>query len=465
MEENISQEAEYPLVEEAPRGFNAKKIISLIIGFLVLGGLIATFFVFILPNFNKPQKPTDVSLTYWGAWENPASMEEIIQDFTRLHPNIKIKYEKQDIKALGKYYERLTTRINNGTGPDIFRFHNSWVTELKPYLLPLPQDVVSETELDSKFYPVISEDLKISGAYYGIPIHFDTLSLFINTQLLRAGGTTNYPVTWEDLTAIARSLTVKDSNGKIMTSGVALGTFDNIVHSSDIISLLLIQNGADLKDLNGPNKQNSIDALDFYTSFAKGDASIWDGSLENSKLAFAKGSLAMYFGYSWDIFEIKTLNPNLEFVVISVPRLGSSENARENTVASFWVEGTSVKTKYSEQAFEFLKYLGSREIMEKLYTKTSGVRLFGELYPRSDMADLLKSNSLVYPFVQQGQNARSTIFSSDTYDEAMVDSLNSYLGNAIRSIVDDNGSAQSAIETLSVGVSEVMGRYEETQSK
>ena len=81
------------------------------------------------------------------------------------------------------------------------------------------------------------------------------------------------------------------------------------------------------------------------------------------------------------------------------------------------------------------------------------------------MADLLKSNSLVYPFVQQGQNARSTIFSSDTYDEAMVDSLNSYLGNAIRSIVDDNGSAQSAIETLSVGVSEVMGRYEETQSK
>lgn len=465
MEENISQETEYPLVEEAPRGFNAKKILSLIIGFLVLGGLIATFFIFILPSFNKSQESTNASLTYWGVWEDPASIEEIIQDFTRLHPNIKIKYEKQDIRALGKYYERVSTRINNGTGPDIFRFHNSWITELKPYLLPLSQDVISQTELETKFYPVIQEDLKIGGAYYGIPIHFDTLSLFINTQLLKAGGITNYPITWEDLTTTARSLTVKDSFGKILTSGVALGTFDKIAHSSDIISLLLIQNGADLRDLNGPNKQNAIDTLDFYTSFAKGDAKIWDDSLENSKLSFAKGSLAMYFGYSWDIFEIKALNPNLEFAVISVPRLGSQENSRENTVASFWVEGVSIKTKYSKEAFEFLKYLGSREVMEKLYTKTSGARLFGEIYPRSDMADLLKTNSLIYPFVQQGQKAKSTIFSSDTYDDAMVDSLNSYLGNAIRSMVDDNTSAQSAVETLSAGVSEVMGRYEETQNK
>ena len=75
------------------------------------------------------------------------------------------------------------------------------------------------------------------------------------------------------------------------------------------------------------------------------------------------------------------------------------------------------------------------------------------------MADLLSSNTLVYPFVAQGKDAKSTIFSSDTYDEAMVDSLNSYLGNAIRSIMNDNTSVQTAIEALANGVSQVLGRY------
>jgi ABC-type glycerol-3-phosphate transport system substrate-binding protein len=237
---------------------------------------------------------------------------------------------------------------------------------------------------------------------------------------------------------------------------VALGAFDNIAHNSDIISLLLLQNGADIKGLNGPARQSAFDALSFYTSFATGDSRVWDGTLENSKLAFAGGRVALYFGYSWDIPEIKALNPNLEFSVLAVPHLPG----RNITIASYWVEGISAKTKHAPEAFKFLEFLASRKTLEKRYTQHSKIRLFGELYPREDMAGLLSSNTLIYPFVTQGKDAKSTIFSSDTYDEAMVDSLNSYLGNAIRSIMNDNTSVQTAIETLANGVSQVLGRYE-----
>lgn len=455
MEENINTEPQ--IYEEINvqngKGFSKKKIVSFIIGLTVIISFVFVFFIFILPQF-KSKKPKDVTLTYWGVWEDSSAFQEIAQEFTKVHPNIKIRYEKQDIKSLGKYIDRLTTRMENGTGPDVFRYHNSWVTQLKPFLLPLPNEVIKAVELD-KFYPVVEKDVKLSGAYYGVPIHFDTLGLFINTKIFSAAGITSYPSTWDDLTSSARKMTVKDSDGKIITSGVALGTFDNIAHNSDIISLLLIQNGADLSDINGKTKQNALDALDFYISFAKGDARVWNDTLENSKLAFAKGSLAMYFGYSWDIFELKAFNPSLEFVVIPVPHLPS----RNATIASYWVEGVSGKTKFPQESFEFLKFLGSKEAMEKLYTKESKTRMFGELYPRADMASMLKTNPQIAPFIEQGEFAESTIFSSDTHDDAMVDALNAYLGNAVNSMINDNTSAQTAVETLSLGVNQIMSRY------
>src|SRR3989338_3426393 len=430
-----------------------KKIISLIIGLVLIVALVIVAIIFILPRF-KGGEPREAELVYWGVWEDSQAFREIADEFMKAHPNIKIKYEKQDIKGLGKYVDRLSTRIANGTGPDIFRFHNSWATQVRSLLLPFPSDVVNSLEMD-KFYKVIQEDLKISGAYYGVPIQFDTLALFVNVQSFAAAGINEYPSTWDDLGNVSRKLTVKDASSRIVSSGVALGAYDNIAHASDIISLLLIQNGANISDLNGASKQNAYDALDFYTSFARGDAKVWDERIENSKLSFAKGNLAMYFGYSWDIFEIKALNPNLEFAITPVPHLPS----RNATIASYWAEGVSSKTKFSKEAFEFLEFLASRETMEKLYSKESKVRLFGSLYPRADMASLLKTNTLVYPFVEQGKIASSTIFASDTYDDAMVNSLNSYLGNAVRSIINENASPQSSVETLSAGVSQVLNRY------
>lgn len=460
MDENINQmPQETPAL--APSGFPLKKILSLLIGLIVFIGLIAVFIVFVLPRFTSKSNQ-NVTLTYWDIWEDTAPLTAIASEFTRQNPRIKIVIEKQDIKTLGKYIDRLSTRMQNKTGPDIFRFHNSWMTELtgaKPLLLPLPQEVVKAVELDSKFYPVVAGDLRKSGAYYGVPIHFDTLALFYNTQLFRDNGVSSPPSTWEDFYPDALKLTVKDAaSNKITTAGAALGTYDNIAHASDIISLLMIQNGADVKNISGTAKESS-DALDFYTSFAKGDSKVWDDTLDNSKLAFAKGNLAMYVGYSWDIFEIKAINPNLAFAVVPVPH----EQDRNNTIASYWAEGVSAKSAHPKEAFEFLKFLASKENMEKLYSAEAATRLFGELYPRSDMADLLKDNTLAYPFVQQGKDAKSTIFSSDTYDSGMVDALNVYLGNAIRSILNDGSSPQSAVDTLSQGVAQKLSQYAPTR--
>ncbi|MBI2074870.1 MAG: sugar ABC transporter substrate-binding protein [Candidatus Levybacteria bacterium] len=426
-------------------------IIKTLLGIVVVIA-IAFFLLRFAPSFFSnvtKTKSENVTLTYWGLWEDAGVMQSITSDFQRQNPTIKISYEKKDIK---QYRESLVTRIQNGSGPDIFRFHNTWLPQLANVLLPLSTDAIRKDDFKKWFYPVMQTDLTRSGAIYGIPLQVDTLSLFVNTDALQAAGV-QPPTTWEDFTKTARILTVKNQDGKIQTAGAAMGTFDNITHAPDIISLLLVQNGANINDLSSTSK-NASDSLDFYTSFAKGDATVWDDTLDPSYLAFAKGNLAMYFGYSWDVFTIKAINPQLNFQVVSVPHLQD----RTMTIASYWSEGVSVKSKHQKEAMLFMKFLSQKDVAQRLYVEEAKKRLFGEPYARVDLADLLKTNALVYPFVSQAKDARSSFFAGNTFDNGLNEQMNGYLGNAVRSILS-NTSPQSAVDTLAKGVNQILSRY------
>ena len=409
-----------------------------------------------IPKLFGSKDNGNATIVYWGLWEDPTVFNTVIADFERQHPNIKVEYQKQDIKSLGNYVHRLQTRVDNGTGPDIFRYHNSWITELKPDLLPLPSDLVKSSQLDTQYYDVVKSDLNKDGAYYGIPLGMDALSLFVNTDLFAQGGY-KIPTNWDDVLNISRQISVKDQNGNIQTAGVALGTYDNISHASDVISLLLLQNGADIYDLGGNTSGNAKDALDYYMLSSQGDNKVWDNTMDNSTLAFAEGKLAMMFGYSWDIPLIQAANPGLKFKVVAVPHLLGTNF----TLASYWVEGVSKTSKHPQAAFEFLKYLSQKGTLEKLYSAEaqSTGRGFGELYPRKDMASLLKGNQTIYPIVQQFSAAKSTPFASDTYDEGMNKVLDEAMGNTINAILTQNTSTETALQTLGQNEAQELAKY------
>lgn len=424
-------------------------IIKIIIGIIFLALIVFLSFKFVIPYF-KTQKKENVTLVYWGLWEDEKVMNPILREFEKQNPTIKVQYIRQDPK---QYRERIIARTQNGIGPDIFRFHNTWVSMMSQLLLPLPEDVVSKKDFEKNYYPVIQKDLARNGAIYGIPLAIDTLSLFVNTDILTSAGL-DTPKTWNEFLQSAKQVTVLDSNesGGIKTAGAAMGTYDNINHASDIISLLFLQNGADLKELS--KNDNASDALSFYTGFAKSPNTVWSKNLDNSLLSFAKGNLAFYFGYSWDIFTIKSIDPNLKFKIYDVPRI-SGENI---TIASYWAEGVSSKSKHPKEAFVFISFLGKKDTLAKLYKEQSKIRLFGELYPRIDMGDLLKQNDMLYPFVRQAKNARSSFFSSNTHDNGLNDKANAYLKRAVEEVLE-NTSSQTAIETLTHGVSQILKQY------
>lgn len=439
-----------PIPEELPASSPPSmlfKILKILVGIAVVLGIIFFVYNVILPKF-FPAKINQASLTYWGLFEDASIVAPIIADFEKEHPNIKINYSKQDIK---EYRERLVTRSNNGNGPDIFRFHNTWVSQLSDLLLPLPNSTISKEDFDKNYYPVIKKDLIRNGAIYGIPLQMDTLNLYINKDLFQAGGL-SVPDDWIEFGNIARQLTVKDDQDNIKTAGAAMGTYGNITNAPDIISMLFAQNGVNLDDISS-NVEATSDALNFYSSFALPFANVWDNTLDSSIKMFASGSLAMYFGYSWDFFIIKSINPNLSFDIHPVPSLPG----RNITVASYWVEGVSVKSKHQKEALLFIEYLTLKETEQRLFAQESKVRNFGEPYARMELAEGLK-NSVAYPFVANAKLAVSSFFVDGTYDNGLNSQMNASLNIAVDSMLEGT-SPQNAAETLSQGVTQVLRQY------
>lgn len=440
--------------EETPRSKIAALLANGLVKKILIGlGVLFILIIVILLITPKNQTVKDVTLQWWGLWEDKSTMQPLIDDFQKQNPNIKIEYTKQDPN---NYRDTLLTRMNNNTGPDIFLYHNTWTPTLTNILAPLPSDVISVEEFDKIYYPVIQKDLIQNGAIYGIPIGVDSLAMFVNTDLLKAAGL-SVPKDWNQFIETARKLTVKGKDtSRIQTSGAAIGTYGNIMHAPDIVSMMFLQQGVDQRKIDTAT-DNLKATLTFYTSFAKDNDAIWDNSLDNSQLAFARGELAIYFGYSWDIFAIEQLKANnkLNYEIHPVPSLAGGKSI---SVASYWVDGVSAKSPNQKEAMLFMKYLIQKSTLQKLYTESSKTRAFGEPYPRVDMADELKSNAMVYPFVAQLENAGSSFFVSNTLDgEAGINKrLNSYLENAINAITKDNSSPDSEVPKFQSGVTKVL---------
>lgn len=390
----------------------------------------------------------EVTITYWGLWENDANVRNMISDFESTHPKIKVQYTKQSPK---QYRERLQAAIARAEGPDVFRFHNTWVPMLARDLSPVPKTIMTGAEFSSTFYPVATGDLIAGNSIYGIPLMIDGLGLYINEDLLATAGV-NVPTTWNDVLDIVPKLTVKNEQG-IVTSAIALGTAGNIEHFSDILATMIMQNGAKLTNLKSKEAQ---EAIIFYHKFADPSDPVytWNESLDNSIFAFANGRVAMILAPSWRAFDIKQINPALRFKIAPIPQLPG------NTItwASYWVEGVSAKSKSLEQAWEFVKYLTSRETAVKLYTEISRSRLFGEPYARVDLGTSLDGDPLVGSYVKQAQTAKSFPLASRTFDNGINDKLIKYLEDAVNSVVAGNSPAK-ALETAQSGFSQVLSTY------
>ncbi len=430
-----------------------KRLIPILIGIGVIILLFLLVTKLIIPRFKtaEPKEVQSVSLKYWGLWEPESIISQVIKDYQTDHPNVTIQYTRQSHQD---YRERLQSALARGDGPDIFRWHNTWLPMLKNDLAPIPSQIYSSNEFDTTFYPAVKKDVYSGGNYYGIPLEFDTLALYVNEDIFAQNPDQKVPTTWDNLRQTAFKLTQKDTNGNPTRAGVAMGTTENVDHFSDILGLMILQNGG---NPGKPDSEAVTSALKFYTLFSSQDK-IWSSTLPNSTYAFATQKVAMILAPSWRALEVKNINPQLNFKLYPAPQLPGTNVSW----ATYWLEGVSKKSANSAAAFEFLKYLSSKEVLTKMYQLASGNRLFGEPYSRQDMATMLQNDPFLGSIISQAISSQSWPLASRTFDNGLNDKLIKYYQDAINAYLA--GEAEKNITAaLTQGVSQVLSQYNLSQ--
>lgn len=287
-------------------------------------------------------KKYKVNLEVWGVMDDSDAYAEIFKNFRDIDPNAgEITYKKQRIET---YQQDLINALASGKGPDIFMIGNNWLPAFADKTAPAPKEILTEQQFRGNFVDVCANDFVSKGDVYAVPLSVNSLQLYYNKDLFNAAGISAPPTTWNEFIRDTEMMTRVSPTGEINPSGAAMGaaagsTAGSINRATDILTLLMFQNGVALRDDSGQvnfgKNPNALKALDFYTSFARNSAPnySWNPLMHYSIDAFSEGSVAMMLNYSWQESVIRGKSPKLNFAVAPVPQMVPSAPAG---YANYW---------------------------------------------------------------------------------------------------------------------------------
>jgi multiple sugar transport system substrate-binding protein len=372
-----------------------KKISTYFSLFMLLVILVTTGFGCKNPGKAVQERLKPVTLEYWRVWEDAEVFAPIIADYQAAHPNIKINYRKFRYE---EYEKQLLEAFAEDRGPDIFSIPESWLREYETKLTPMPPEVTmvyqelkgaikkeivqtlrtsptpSFREIKQIFPDTVYTDVVIGDQLYGLPLSLDSLVMFYNKDLLNGAGITVPPKTWDEFSAASVKMTRYDAKGIPIQSGSALGTGSNINPSADIASVLMMQNGAIMTGANGTptfmaernNSNPGLQALRFYTEFASPVKNVysWNTEMANAFDVFTSGRVAMIFGYNYNLPTLRARAPKINLGIAPIPQISTE---RPINYASYWIETVSKKSVNTDEAWDFILFMTTRENQAKKF--------------------------------------------------------------------------------------------------
>jgi multiple sugar transport system substrate-binding protein len=355
---------------------------------------------------------TPITLEFWSVYDSPDAYADIIANYKKLHSYVTINYTKLRYE---EYESKLIDALAEDRGPDIFSIHNTWVRKYQKKIAPLPDTItmvypvvqgtiqktvvpelrtnksISLKDIKNNFADVVYNDVVvptpdatdpkiINNKVYGLPLSIDTLALYYNKDLLNNAGITAPPQYWNDeFQNDVKKLMKQDGRGKIAQASIDMGGSANVERPTDILSVLMMQSGAQMLNDAGQvafdqiplaykdqSYNPGLEALRFYTDFANPAKEVytWNGDLDNSLDLFAQGRLAFMLGYNYDLPIIRAQAPKLNFGLAKLPQIYG--NSLQVNFANYWVDTVSAKSKHEQEAWDFIQYMTGAE-QAKIY--------------------------------------------------------------------------------------------------
>lgn len=283
-----------------------------------------------------------------------------------------------------------------------------------------------------------------------MPWEIDGLAVFYNKQILQDAGVNEPPTDWDGFIELAKELTTKNIAGQILQSGLAIGTSQNIAHSAEILSFLMLLNGANIID----DTYTSVDltssevlsAVEIYTGYALGDNNVWSTDLRNDLEMFYSGKLAMMFGPSWRAFDIIQSAPNIEFGIAPLPQLS---NNNPIYYSMYWGDAVSSTCQNPDIAWDFIKFLTTKQ--EEIFSASSQIRAFGEPYSLVELNSKLESNSYLTAYATMAPYMQSWSMGDQGYVESAINA-------AIKEIIQDGEDIESAFSNAQADINDQLAQ-------
>lgn len=368
-----------------------------------------------IPSGDAQRAAQPATINVWGVVDDIDAYTQVFADYRVAHPNVTFIYKRF---RLEEYEDELLNALAEDRGPDIFMIHNTWTGEYMSKINPMPRQTrtahrvlssglkkeltwelqteptISLNEFKNQFADVVQNDIlrtinvstdpdtkDFQQRPMGVPVGIDTLALYYNKDILNAAGIPTPPENWTQFADQVKRITRIDTAGDLQQTAAGIGTAVNVDRATDILTILMIQNGQVMADDAGYPQFNRIpaalsgvresppsyQALEFYTDFANPNKETytWNENQPNSLDAFVQGRTAFFFGYAYHYDTIRARAPKLNMAITQLPQI---EGNPTRNFANYWYFVVAKKSKHQDLSWNFLNTLTQPEAAKKVIT-------------------------------------------------------------------------------------------------
>jgi multiple sugar transport system substrate-binding protein len=300
---------------------------------------------------------------WWGSDTRHKITQQVIDQFEKDHPKIKIKGEFGEWAG---YWDKLATTVAANDAPDVIQMDEKYLREYADRGALL--DLKKADGLDTgKFEPDTLSAGEFDGGLYGLNAGINAYTIVANPVVFKAAGVPlpdDKTWTWDQYSKISQEISAK-LNGKGWGTA-AYGTNDAS------LNMWARQHGQSLFTKDGKIGWTDLLKLQEAKATPSAEFTSQDMNAPLDQSGMATGKLAMSYAWSNQLNALSKAS-GVQLKVLRLPSVAgkATENGAYYKGSMFW--SISARTKHPKETAEFVSYLANSPAAGNLLLAERGV--------------------------------------------------------------------------------------------
>jgi multiple sugar transport system substrate-binding protein len=319
----------------------------------------------------KHPPPGPVVITYWEKWTGfeGDAMRAVVDEFNRSQSRIRV--EMLTVSGIG---DKTMVATAGGNPPDVAGLFGPNVAQYADYnaVIPLDEYIERHAIREQDYIPAYWDIGKVRGRMYALPSTPASTALHFNKRMLRAAGwdPERPPRTIEELDALAERIAQRNAKGQLIVAG--------FMHSDPgwwnwgwgFIFGGRLWDGESKITVDDPASVRAWEWVQSYSKkYGSGELQTFRsgfGSFSSPQNGFISEKLAMQIQGVWMYNFIHRFNPDLEWAAAPFPHPADRPDLAYSTFVDSDVLVIPRGARHPDEAFEFIRFVQTRQAMEML---------------------------------------------------------------------------------------------------